>query len=93
VCICRRNTTEKQKYTTAIHFYLITENEIGERKHRKERKRRRKKNQLQLFVICLEIGDIFILIKMNYTCRKKKSNLSLLSNSIQKKNNNQYNCP
>lgn len=92
MCICRRNTTEKQKYTTAIHFYLITENEIGESIEKKEREEE-EKNQLQLFVICLEIGDIFILIKMNYTCRKKKSNLSLLSNSIQKKNNNQYNCP
>lgn len=92
MCICRRNTTEKQKYTTAIHFYLITENEIGESIEKKEREEE-EKNQLQLFVICLEIGDIFILIKMNYTCRKKKSNLSLLSNSIQKKNNSQYNCP
>jgi len=37
--ICRHNTTEKQKYTTAIHFYFITENEIGGSTEKKERKK------------------------------------------------------
>ncbi len=79
--ICRHNTTEKQKYTTAIHFYFITENEIGGSTEKKERKK-------TVAAVCHLAGNRRHLYEIYLQKKKVKP---FLCNLIQ--NKSRYNCP